>query len=340
MELEFNGMTPADFIDTARRAIAACEGKTMTEQAALLAGDGLLGICAPEGAGGLGMPLAFAVPVAQAGGGSLLAFPLIEMLVIARCLSAAHEGVAAAASGAKIVTVAWQGAANLAASGSGFVVSGTVGRAPFAESADVIVARVLDGRGVIIDRRNAGVSVGQTQTIDVIHPEFRVSLDGVAVAAGDILTADEMAELDRSACILRAAAIIGSADFCLATAQEHATTRKQFGKPLIANQAIRHHLARHKLALESARVVLGQAVSANGSPFSARAAFQAAVTGGILVSEGAIQIHGGMGFTWEVPLHFHLRHVRALEAQGDQAGNLDRLAEDYIAGFEPKSDAA
>lgn len=328
-------------VDTARRAIAACEGKTMAEQAALLAADGLLGICAPEGVGGLGLPLAFAVPVVQAGGRSLLAFPLIETLVIAGSLSAVHEGAAAAAaSGAKIFTVAWQGAATLAASGSGFVVSGTVGRAPFAESADVIVVRALDGRGVMVERQNAGVSVGQTQTIDVVHPEFRVSLDGVAVTAGDILSADEMTELDRSAYILRAAAIVGSADFCLAAAQEHATTRKQFGKPLIANQAIRHHLARHKLALESARVVLGQAVSANGSPFSARVAFQAAVTGGIVVSEGAIQIHGGMGFSWEVPLHFHLRHIRALEAQGDQAGNLDRLAEDYIAGFEPKSDAA
>jgi alkylation response protein AidB-like acyl-CoA dehydrogenase len=339
MNLEINGMTPADFVDTARRAIAACEGKTMTEQAALLAADGLLGICAPEGAGGLGMPLAFAVPVAQAGGGSLLAFPLIETLVIAGSLSAAQEGAAAAASGAKIFTVAWQGAVTLAASGSGFVISGTVGRAPFAESADVIVVRALDGRGVMIDRRNAGVSVGQTQTIDVVHPEFRVSLDGVAVTAGDILSADEMTELDRSAYILRAAAIVGSADFCLAAAQEHATTRKQFGKPLIANQATRHHLARHKLALESARVVLGQAASANG-PFSARVAFQAAVTGGVLVSEGAIQIHGGMGFTWEVPLHLHLRHIRALEAQGDQARNLDRLAADYIGGIEPMNDAA
>ncbi|BCH21089.1 acyl-CoA dehydrogenase family protein [Mesorhizobium sp. L-8-3] len=341
MALQFNGMTPADFEDTARRAVAACEGKSLARQAALLAADGLLSICVPEAAGGMGLPIGFALPVAEAGGRALLRFPMIETLLVASSLAEALEPAARVAAGGAVATVAWKGRVARSPAGDRISLSGSVGSAPFADGADFALLRTDDGCGVLVDLRVAGASVrAHRNSLDVVHPEFTIVLDKVEIGQADLVSAETMDRIERDALLLQAAATVGSAEFCLAAATRHATDRKQFGKVLIGNQAIRHGLARQKLALESARVALGHAAAGQGSPHAARIAFLAAVTGGVAVAEGAIQVHGGMGFTWEVPLHFYLRHIRSLEAQGDAAGNLDRLAEAYVAGIAPALEAA
>ena len=124
--------------------------------------------------------------------------------------------------------------------------------------------------------------------------------------------------------VLRAAAILGSAEACLALAQEHASTRRQFGRALSYNQAIRHALARHKLGLEGIRQAITRSLFAEAGALERDAAFLAAASYGVAISEGALQIHGGMGFTWDVPVHRHLRRIRALQAQGDASGVLRR----------------
>jgi alkylation response protein AidB-like acyl-CoA dehydrogenase len=322
---------PADFADTARRAIAACRGKDVAEQARLLAADGLLGVCAGEDVGGLGLPVAFAVPVARAAGAALLSFPLIETLLLTSTLGSGFVDQASPiVAGEEVATVAWQGAVAVAPEGGGCRASGAAARAPVANASDVILVRAMDGRGIIVDASAPGVSMTPSHGLDVVLPEFVVRLEAVSLESSRIVPTDHMGRIDRIALILRAAALVGASEVCLAAAQEHATNRQQFDKPLIANQAIRHHLARQKLALESALTVLDRAIAPGALLHTQRSAFAAAVAAGVAIAEGAIQIHGGMGFTWDTPLHFHLRHIRALEAQGDAGLNLDRLAESYL----------
>ena len=100
--------------------------------------------------------------------------------------------------------------------------------------------------------------------------------------------------------------------------RRHAVTnRRQFGRPLAAFQAMRHLLARQKLALEGIRGALTRAAAADAAPIARQAAFLAAAALGPQIAEAAIQAHGGMGFTWDIPLHRYLRRIRSLEAQGE-----------------------
>ena len=88
-------LDPKDFEDTARAAVEACATSgDCAGRARVLADAGLLGVIAPEEAGGLGLPLKYAVPVAGAAGAGLLAFPLIESLLLARALAGIDAGEA------------------------------------------------------------------------------------------------------------------------------------------------------------------------------------------------------------------------------------------------------
>jgi alkylation response protein AidB-like acyl-CoA dehydrogenase len=95
----------------------------------------------------------------------------------------------------------------------------------------------------------------------------------------------------------------------------HLTDRRQFGKPLVAFQGLRFDLARHKLALEGARAALAHALAIAGQDPRAEdvarlVARSAAADAAVMIAEGAIQLHGGMGFTWDLGLHRHLRRVK------------------------------
>jgi alkylation response protein AidB-like acyl-CoA dehydrogenase len=134
-------------------------------------------------------------------------------------------------------------------------------------------------------------------------------------------------------CVLRAAAILGVAEHCLALAKEHVSNRRQFGHALSYNQSIRHTLARHKLGLESIRHSIARALFEDAGLRERRVAFLAASANGTVITEGAIQMHGGMGFTWDIPIHRYVRRVRAMQAQGDVSGVLATLGRDYIEGI-------
>ena len=145
-------------------------------------------------------------------------------------------------------------------------------------------------------------------------------------------------QLEADATILRAAAMLGSAETCLDLAQEHASTRRQFGHALAYNQAIRHALARHKLGLEGMRHVITRALGDEAGALERDAAFLAASAYGALICEGAVQIHGGMGFTWDVPVHRHLRRIRSLQAQGSASGMMAALGQRYVAEIAPATE--
>lgn len=330
------GLQPDEFAATAARAVTACAGLDVREQAQNLAGDGLLGVVADEEVGGLALPLGFAVPVIAAAHSGLLAFPLLETILVGRMLQSSLTRLAAAiVSGETLATIAWQGEAIAEREGGLLMLSGTVARAPCAAKVDHILVRMSAGAAVLIPTNAEGVLVEEAAGLDLTVPEHVVRLQKVEVPIGSVLPAGTWDGLNSDANVLRAAAILGSAEACLALAQEHASTRRQFGHALSYNQAIRHALARQKLGLESIRHAITRGLSEDGGPVQRDAAFLAAVTYGSSISEGALQIHGGMGFTWDVPVHRHLRRIRTLQAQGDASGLISAFGRRYVSEIAP-----
>lgn len=335
MAMMEDGLSPADFAATAARAVAACAGLSGPEQGARLAGDGLLGVIASETVGGLDLPLSFAVPVVAAAGAGLLGFPLLENVLLARLLQVQLPRVAEAiVGGTDSGTVGWTGGLVAEKRGDQVVLNGCVARAPCAETSGLLLVRVGAAAAVVPLNAN-GVTVEAAAGLDLTQPEHVVILSNVSIPAGNCLPVGSWAELQSDAALLRAAAIMGSAETCLALAQEHVSTRRQFGRALSFNQAIRHALARHKLGLEGMRHAIARALTFESGARERNAAFIAASSYGVLISEGAIQMHGGMGFTWDVPVHRHVRRIRALQAQGDASGMLAELGRSYIAEIAP-----
>jgi alkylation response protein AidB-like acyl-CoA dehydrogenase len=336
-----DGLSPADFAATAAKTIAACAGLTERQQAERLGGDGLLGVIAGEDVGGLDLPLAFAVPVIAAASSGLLGFPLVETLLLGRSLQWQRPDVSREiVSGARCATIAWSHAASAEAVGDHLLITGTVGRAPWAGVVDWLLVRVGDDAAALVSATAAGVVLEGPTGLDLTTPEYTACLDNVSVAKRDLLSAGTWSALQSEAMVLRAAAILGSAETCLAMAQEHASTRRQFGRPLADNQAIRHALARYKLGLESIRHSIARSLVREGGALERNAAFLAAASYGVAISQGALQIHGGMGFTWDVAVHRHLRRILTLQAQGDASGLLMALGHRYVSDVAPESQAA
>lgn len=336
MTMPGEGLQPDEFAATAARAVTACAALDVREQARNLANDGLLGIIADEEVGGLSLPLGFAVPVITAAHSGLLGFPLLETLLAARLLQQSlPDRASAIVSGETLATIAWQGEAVAAREGETVVLSGWVARAPGADKIDCLLVRIGEGAAAMIPIDAEGVVVENQSGLDLTVPEHAVHLQKVRIPVASVLPANTWDTLGSDANLLRAAAILGSAEACLVLAQEHASTRRQFGHALSYNQAIRHALARQKLGLESIRHAIARSLSEGGGPVQRDAAFLAAVTYGSSISEGALQIHGGMGFTWDVPVHRHLRRIRTLQAQGDASGLISAFGRRYVSEVAP-----
>jgi alkylation response protein AidB-like acyl-CoA dehydrogenase len=279
-----------DIVRSAQRAAAACAGQDARSMARVLAEAGLFGVLAHEEAGGLGLPISAAAAVLAATEAELLGFPLLETILAARVLPDALA--AQVVGGEKLVTIAWGGSAKAA----------VVTRAHGAEGADLLLC--ADGHGGGLCVALAGAGIESEPDLDLERPSFRVRVTGgepIAPAAWVALLADAQ--------LLRAAECLGAADASISAAVAHVSQRKQFGRVLVTMQGLRFELARHKLALENARVVLNKALSRQGDAHAALVARATVAEAAPYVIEGAIQMHGGMGFTWDVPLHRRLRRV-------------------------------
>ena len=151
---------------------------------------------------------------------------------------------------------------------------------------------------------------------------------------------DEPYVLDLGA-LMAAAQLVGLGDSMIAQATEYAKVRQQFGQPIGAFQAIKHQLASCAVAIEFAKPVVWRAAAALQAG-EANAAIHvshaklAATDAAILAAETAIQVHGAMGYTYEVDLHFWMKRAWALAgAWGDRAFHLKRIDEAVLGGSLP-----
>lgn len=287
-----------DILRSARRAAAACAGLTAREAARVLAEAGLFGVLAGEEAGGLGQPLSAAAAVLAATEAELLGYPLLETMLAARVLP---EALAAqVVSGAQLVTIAWAGG------------NGVATRAHGADNADLLLHADADGARCMA---LAGAQIESEPDLDLERPSFRVR-----TAGGEPVAPAAWAALLHDAQLLRAAEALGAADASIAAAIAHLSQRRQFGRVLVTMQGLRFDLARQKLHLENARVALNRALTRQGDSTAALVARVAVAEAAPVIVEGALQHHGGMGFTWDVPIHRRLRRVLNARAQLDAFG--------------------
>eukprot|EP01041_Mallomonas_annulata_P031781 gene31781-54145_t len=140
---------------------------------------------------------------------------------------------------------------------------------------------------------------------------------------------------------MNAAQLLGLADAMLEQAVEYAKIRTQFGQPVGAFQALKHQLASCAVAVEFAKPVVWRAAAAmqdglETAPVHVSHAKIAASDAAMLTAETAIQVHGAMGYTYEVDLHFWMKRTWALVGGwGDRSYHYKRLDEAVLGGSFP-----
>ncbi len=188
----------------------------------------------------------------------------------------------------------------------GLVTEGVAPMVPDADRAEVTV--LLDGlSGMVVEAGAAEVS--EQPTIDSTRRFFRVRASDGEPLEGDLLPA-----LDRIEVAL-AAELVGVAQRAMEMAVAYAKEREQFGRPIGTNQAVSHRCAQMLLEVESARsTTLYAAWTADHEPESlplaASMAKAYASDAGSRVTTSSLQVHGGIGFTWEHNLHFFMKRAR------------------------------
>lgn len=222
-----------------------------------------------------------------------------------------------------------------------------------ADAADahmILVSAWHEGKTVLalVDQAAAGVSIRPHEDIDPSAGSCAVSFDQVALDEDAIIGAASperaMVRLLDTCATFSAGALIGIAHRMLDAAVEYARTRVQFGQPIGAFQSIKHRCADMAVAVEAGRSAAYYAfwAVAEDAPDRARAASMAkAYCGDVArhVCGETIQVHGGMGFTWELGLHRYLRRAKLLEHSfGDAAFHNERVLVETLAGTQVGSD--
>jgi alkylation response protein AidB-like acyl-CoA dehydrogenase len=323
---------------------------------------GWTGVAIPEAFGGAGLGMVELVALLEPMGESLLAAPFFSTTCLAAVAlletpqaPAAREWLPAIASGRAVATLASgaasdgpdarSGAFQWRREGSDYVLAGVERRVLDGHCADLLVVSArregAEGAGSVSLFAVAGDARGVERralpSMDATRRIAEVTLRDVRVPAAALLGEEGASEtalersLDRAAVAL-AAEQVGGAQRCLDLSVAHAKERIQFGRPIGSFQAIQHKCADMMLAVETARSAAYAAgcIAAEGSDdlaavaslakaWCSEAYFQCAAE--------ALQIHGGVGFTWEYDIHLHLKRARAGEAfLGTPAWHRERVA--------------
>jgi alkylation response protein AidB-like acyl-CoA dehydrogenase len=188
--------------------------------------------------------------------------------------------------------------------------------------------------GVVVDGRQvAVVALGDDEVPSVDLTRRVVAVDtGDGEPVGSIPT-EALARAEALMLVLLTADLVGTADGALTSAVEYAKSRRQFGKPIGSFQAVQHRCADCMVSVESARSIMWYAAWAldemevGDALLAARVAKAWAAPSCLEVCESVVQVHGGIGMTWENLSHVYLRraHLDRL-VMGDEERQLDEVA--------------
>lgn len=348
------------------RVVSESDAGYDAEVWATLAGElGWLALTIPEAYDGLGLGPVDLVPLLEEMGRVLYSGPFfstvcygVTALVRGGTEAQKKEHLPAIATGERLFTLALT-----EASGSidpsdvttvarkqdgGYVLEGTKRFVLDGHLADqlLVVARLEGTKGAeglclfLVPREAKGVTATRLPTIDLTRRLAEVRLEGVRVGADDALgeignaTALIVDVLDRAAAAL-AVEQAGGAEAALDLAVEYTKVRKQFGKAIGTFQAIQHTCANMLVKVESAKSAgyYANALAAIDSPELGEAASIAksyASEAFFSVAADGIQVHGGIGFTWEHDAQLFFKRARAGETMlGTPAYHRERLARSF-----------
>jgi alkylation response protein AidB-like acyl-CoA dehydrogenase len=215
--------------------------------------------------------------------------------------------------------------------GDGFVLDGVARHVLDGATADEIA--VVGGDHVFVVPSSA-VSATPVSVIDPTMPLAHVSFDAVEVSGERVVTdvaGDVRRALDEAVTAM-ALSVVGTCRVIFETTLEYAKVREQFGKPIGSFQALKHRFADMYLAVEKASslayfAALTIAEDDERRTLAASMAKSSASDCQRLVVTDGLQLHGGIGFTWENDLHFWLKRAKAADmACGNGAAHRARLA--------------
>ena len=325
------------------RRLAEDERGYTDEQWAQLAELGWPGIFVPEQLGGQGLGIVELVILQEELGYALAPTPFFSNLCAGLVLQGAGDDaqrdrwLRPLAAGEQRGTLAvqdedggqWLEGTSLVAEDSR--LTGTKIAVPDAASADFLIVAAR-GRPYLVESGADGLTITPTPGIDPTRKLYSVRLEGVE---GEPLTG-EGAELEKARDAIPtalAAESTGVAQRALEMAVEHAKERKQFDRPIGSYQAVSHRCADMLLEVEGARSTTYYAAWAldhepESAPLAASMAKAYASEAGWRVTASSLQVHGGIGFTWEHDLHFFLKRATAnAHAFGDARGHRARVGE-------------
>ncbi len=222
----------------------------------------------------------------------------------------------------------------------GFKLSGTKLFVSDASVADCIVTVARVGSGLVlafVDAKTPGVSIKPMPGIDITRSLSAVSFHDAVINTEDVVvdSAKARAALRHAldvATLALSAEMVGGMQLLLEASVEYAKTRKQFGKPIGQFQAVQHHCANMLLMTESARSAIYYAAWMMGNdpeqaPLAVSMAKAYASDGYREVGNLAVQVHGGIGFTWDENVHFYYKRSKASELMfGDPIYHRERIA--------------
>ena len=174
---------------------------------------------------------------------------------------------------------------------------------------------------------------------DLTRDQATVSFSGVRVEADAILSRDALAALRRAwpgLLVLVTADLCGSSEWQLQTTVEYAKQREQFDRKIGFFQAVKHPLVNAMVEIDRARSLLYHAAceidrGSEEAETAARMAKSAASDAGAFISDRSVQLHGGIGFTWECDLHvFFKRSMHNQALWGDGVHQRKKLADVLI----------
>jgi alkylation response protein AidB-like acyl-CoA dehydrogenase len=311
-----------------------------------LAADlGLAGLLIPEDLGGAGATAVEAAAVMEELGRACAPVPFLTSAVAATTAllaaaeeAAAREALAAIAGGEKTAALVVPFSCGPDDDLPGVEandgrLSGTVRSVAGALEADLLLvpAHTVEGIAIfLVDRDDA--TVEPVVSLDMARQVADVTLDG---AEGRLLLAGAEGAI-RDALLTGAALLaseqVGVARWCLEETVAYLKVRKQFGRAVGGFQALKHRLANLYAEVESASAAARHAAAALAAgedvPISARVAASYCSDVAVHAAEEAVQLHGGIGMTWEHPAHLYLKRAKADQiALGASGAHRTALAE-------------
>ncbi|MGR3932244.1 acyl-CoA dehydrogenase family protein [Streptomyces sp. BRA346] len=300
---------------------------------------GTAGLLVPDKLGGQGATAREAAVVMEELGRAVAPVPYLTSAVVAvgavlgcdtgeaavvRLLGALAEGrtIGALAVPAATAPGATAPAATVRVDGDG-TLSGRITHVAGAAGADVLLvpADGPDGYGLYaVETTEASVSVEPLTSLDLTRPLAAVTLTGAP--ARRLADADRAQDAVVRALLtgagLLASEQLGVAEWCLTETVRHTKERHQFGRPVGSFQALKHRMAALYLELVSARATARHAADALATdspdvPVAVAVAQAYCGQAAVHAAEECVQLHGGIGMTWEHPAHLYLKRAKSAE---------------------------